>query len=78
MTVVRRAYWEIVHPNFETGRVDELILHVVHDGGTARIHIQPGQSFDDTLSPDDLLQQLEHLQVALRQMVLEPGRIFPR
>jgi hypothetical protein len=77
MTVVPRAYWEIVHPNFETGRVDELILHVIHESGTARIHIQRGQSFHDTPSPDDLLQQLENLQVALSQIVLEPGRIFP-
>jgi len=77
MTEVPRAYWEVVHPNFETGRVDELILHVVHENGTARIHIQPGQSFDDTMSPDDLLQQLDHLQVALSQIVMEPSRIFP-
>jgi hypothetical protein len=77
MNMTPRAYWETVHPNLETGRVDELILHIVHDNGTARIHIQPGQPLDDIPSPDTLLQQLEHLQVALSQIALEPGRIFP-
>lgn len=77
MTIMPRAYWETVHPNFQTGRVDELVLHVTHDRGTARIHIRPEQPLGDAPSPDVFLQQLENLQVALSQIVLEPGRIFP-
>ena len=77
MNVTPRAYWETVHANFETGRVEELILHVFHDHGTARIHIRPEEPLEDMPSPDVFLQQLENLQVAMSQIVLERGRIFP-